>query len=228
MTHMRTTWAIVGAVLVCVEAQLCFAQTQQPAQTTNPPAEAAASGEDAPLEGASNAAGGGTADAQARARRRMQTTTTATLKIGDKNISMLAAILKADAPDYALIDKLKEGEVLQPTRSQAIKLKTDLPLTFGDVTLKTENVAKGYAGVYSLWIKKTADGWAFVFNQKPDVWGTMYDAAANVGEIKVEHGAPEKTDEGLKFAIEQKDTSGGTIKISWGAHQWSAKFTLAQ
>ncbi len=226
MTNTRKVWAIVGAVLLCVEAQVCFAQ-QQPAQTTTPPADVAAGGEDAPLEGASNAAGG-TAEAQARARRRMQTTTTAALKIGDKNISMLAAILKADAPDYALIDKLKEGDVLQITRSQAIKLKTDLPLTFGDVTLKTENVAKGYAGVYSLWIKKTADGWAFVFNQKPDVWGTMYDAAANVGEVKVEHGAPEKTDEGLKFAIEQQGTDGGTIKISWGAHQWSAKFAIAQ
>jgi len=51
---------------------------------------------------------------------------------------------------------------------------------------KTENVAKGYAGVYGIWLKKTAKGWNFVFNQKPDVWGTMYDPAANVGEVPVE------------------------------------------
>jgi len=217
-------WAIVGALLLCADVQLGHAQT--PASTT-PPAGTAASGEDAPLEPASDAAGG-TAGQQNRQRRRIQTTTTAMLKIGDKNISMLAAILKADAPDYASIEKLKTGEVLQLTRSQAIKLKTDLPLTFGDLTLNTENVAKGYAGVYGIWIKKTTDGWAWVFNNKPDVWGTMYDPAANAGEIAVEHGTPEKTDEAMKFVIAQEGQGGGTITISWGAHQWSAKFTFAQ
>jgi len=218
-------WAMLGALLLCIDVHLSHAQTQTPA-TATPPTDAAASGEDAPLEPASDATAG-TADQQNRQRRRIQTTTTAALKIGDKNISMLAAILKADAPDYASIAKLKDGEVLSLTRSQAIKLKTDLPLTFGDLTLKTENVAKGYAGVYSLWLKKTADGWSFVFNQKPDVWGTMYDPAANVGEIAVEHGAPEKTGEALKFTLVQEG-QGGTLNISWGEHQWSAKFTLAQ
>lgn len=219
-------WAMLGALLLCIDVHLSHAQNQPPA-TTTPPADAAASGEDAPLESASPGGEGATAEQQARQRRRIQTTTTAALKMGDKNINMVAAILKADAPDYASVAKLKEGEVLQLTRSQAIKLKTELPLAFGDLTLKTENVAKGYAGVYSIWIKKTADGWAFVFNQKPDVWGTMYDPAANVGEIPVEHGVPEKAGEAMKFALVQEG-QGGTLKISWGEHQWSAKFTLVQ
>lgn len=226
MLGTRKFWIILGVLVLCAELRLASAQTQTPA-TTPPPADAAASGEDAPLEPASDAAAGGTAEQQARQRRRIQTTTTAALKIGDKSINMVAAILKADAPDYASIAKLKDGDVLVLTRSQAIKLKTELPLTLGDLTLKTENVAKGYAGVYSIWLKKTADGWAFVFNEKPDVWGTMYDPAANVGEVAVEHGAPEKTGEAMKFILEQQD-QGGTIKITWGEHQWSAKFTLPQ
>lgn len=218
-------WIIAGTVLLIVETQLCFAQTQQPSETATPPAAGAtASGEG----GAAQTSGeGGDAAERARQRRRLQTTTTATLKFGDKNINMLAAVLKADAPDYASIDKLEQGDILQLTRSQAIKLKSDLPLTFGDLTLKTENVAKGYAGVYSLWIKKTADGWAWVFNEKPDVWGTMHDPAADTGEIPVQHDTPEKTGEAMKFTIAQEG-QGGIITISWGAHQWSAKFTIAQ
>lgn len=223
MTRLKKSLVIACTAMLCSWIQPSYAQTQT---TETPAANADASGEG---EAAQASAGSGSGDAaeRARQRRRLQTTTTATLKFGDKNISMLAAVLKADAPDYASIDKLQEGEILELTRSQAIKLKTDLPLAFGDLTLKTENVAKGYAGVYGIWIKKTADGWAWVFNEKPDVWGTMHDPAADAGEIKVEHGTPEKTDEAMKFTIAQEG-QGGTITISWGAHQWSAKFTIAQ
>jgi hypothetical protein len=187
--------------------------------------QAAASGEDAPL----NSSGPESTEAAARARqrRRAQITTTALLKMGDKNVSLLAAILKSTGHDYKEIGNVKEGEVLQLTRSQAIKLKTDLNLTFGDLTLKTENVAKGYAGVYSVWLKKTAAGWSFVFNEKPDVWGTMYDASANVGEIPVEYTAVNPPTEALAFALTQEG-QGGVLKITWGQHQWSAKFTFAQ
>ncbi len=187
--------------------------------------QAAASGEDAPLE----ASGQDTTEAaeRARQRRRVQTTTTALLKFGDKSVSVLAAILKSSGHDYKEIANVKDGEVLALTRSQAIKLKTDLALTFGDLTLKTENVAKGYAGVYSVWLKKSAAGWNFIFNEKPDVWGTMYDPAANVGEIPVEYAKLDTPVEALKFELTQED-QGGVMKISWGEHQWSAQFTLAQ
>ncbi len=187
--------------------------------------QAAASGEDAPLD----ATGQENTEAaeRARQRRRVQTTTTALLKIGDKDIGLLAAILKTTGHDYKEIPNVKEGEVLPLTRSQAIKLKTGLPLTFGDLTLKTENVAKNYPGVYSIWLKKTATGWNFIFNQKPDVWGTMHDATANVGEIPVEYTALTPPTEALAFALTQEG-QGGTLKITWGEHQWSAKFTFAQ
>ncbi len=186
--------------------------------------QAAAGGEDAPLAGEGE---NSEAAERARARRRAQTTTNAVLKIGDKSISMLAAILKTTGHDYKEITNVKEGQVLQLTRSQSIKLKTDLPLTFGNLTLKTENVAKGYAGVYGVWLKKTATGWNFVFNEKPDVWGTMHDPAANVGEIPAEYSKLDPPNDAMKFELTQEG-QGGTLRIVWGEHQWSAKFTVAQ
>jgi len=172
--------------------------------------------------------GEGSSDAeQAARRRRFVTTTTAQAKVGDKTISLVAGILKTGSPDYETIGKLKDGEVLLLTRSQVFKLKTDLPLTFGNVTLKTENVAAGYAGVYGIWMKKTSDGWHFIFNQKPDMWGTMYDPAADVAEIPVTYSKLDEPTKALKFEIPEKDNAG-ELKISWGEHQWVAPFTLAQ
>ena len=187
--------------------------------------QTSASGEDAPLD--ANGQENTEAAERARQRRRAQTTTNAILKIGDKSISLLAAILKTSGHDYKEIPNVKECDVLQLTRSQAIKLKTDFPLTFGSLTLKTENVAKGYAGVYGVWLKKTAGGWSFVFNQKPDVWGTMYDPAANIGEIPVEYKKIDPPTEALKFTLTQ-DGQGGVMDFSWGEHEWSTKFTIAQ
>jgi len=224
MTRVPKIAALLTALMLCADAHVVYAQTQNQS-TATPPAEAAASGEDAPLD--SSQTQGDDAAQRARQRRRAQTTTTAQLKIGEKSISLLAAILKADGHDYKSIAALKNGDVLPLTRSQAIKLKTDLPLTIGDVALKTENVAKGYAGVYSVWLKKTAAGWNLVFNEKPDVWGTMYDPAANVGEAPAEYAKLDTPAEALKFELTQ-DGQGGVIKFSWGEHQWSAKFAIAQ
>lgn len=212
-------WVCTG---VCVFSAGAGAQdrpaAQEPAKATAP-AEAE-SGESVTSDP------GADDGAQQQRRRRMVTTTTAQLKIGDKTIGMVAGILKTDSPDYESIAKLGAGDVLLLTRSQAIKLKTDLPMTFGDVTLKTENVAKGYAGVYGIWLKKTADGWHFVFNEKPDLWGTMHDPAADVAEVPVTYTKLAEPTEALTFELPQEG-QGGAIKISWGEHEWAAPFTLA-
>jgi len=76
-------------------------------------------------------------------------------------------------------------------------------------------------------MKKTADGWHFIFNQKPDMWGTMYDPAADVAEIPVTYSKLDAPTKALQFEIPQEGQSG-EVKISWGEHQWVAPFTLAQ
>ena len=85
---------------------------------------------------------------------------------GDKAVHLLVTGLPADDRDYASIPTLETGELLELERAAAIKLKTDVPLRFGSSDLPIENVALGYPGIYSLWLRRTEDGWRLVFNDE--------------------------------------------------------------
>ena len=86
--------------------------------------------------------------------------------------------------DYPQLQKVKAGEVLRLTRSAAWKLRTEVDLIVGgELRLDTENVAANYPGVYSLWLKKTTNGWNLLANSEPDIWATMHNPDADVGEI---------------------------------------------
>lgn len=216
-------WTVLLALSVCITplthstAQTAAAKQETPAAA---PSESNPGGEAAGKEDTEAAE-------RARQRRRFQTTTAAQMKVGDKSVSMLAGILKTSGADYQSIASLKDGDILLLTHSQSIKLKTDLNLAFDGFTAKTENVAENYPGVYSLWLKRSGDGWRMVFNEKPDLWGTMHDAAADVGEISVAHSKLDPATESLAFALDQEG-DGGILKISFGEHQWSAKFKIVQ
>lgn len=154
--------------------------------------------------------------------------TEARLTLGDgKRIRIGFADLEMGSSDWQAFEKLGEGEVFTFTRSRATKMYTDVDISFGDQVVKTHNVAEEYPGVYSLWLKKTADGWSLVFNEKPDVWGTRYDSESDAVEIPLAladvDGDPQE-----KFIIqlEQGDDDAGTLKVRWGSQEWSAPFTI--
>ena len=77
--------------------------------------------------------------------------------------------------------------------------------------------------MYSIWLKKVDDGWHFVFNKKPDVWGTQHDPAADVGEIPVSYETGAEPTEQLQCTI-TKEGEVGTLKIAWGPKVWSTQF----
>jgi len=166
------------------------------------------------------------AEAQ-RQRLRMRLITRAEQQFGDATVSLNTGKLPVDGPDYAMLADIQPGDIVLPTRSQTLKLKTDVPLTFGDVTLTTENVAENYAGVYGVWIKRTDDGWRFIFNEKPDVWGTMYDPAMDVAEIDVDYATLDQPNKELTFEIAENGDRGH-LRILWGVHQWTAPFMVAK
>ena len=80
-----------------------------------------------------------------------------------------------DHADFAAIASVAEGQVIRLTEAAALRLRTMLPLQFGDVEIGTENLAQGFPGSYGLWLKRVDSGWRLVFNNEPDVWGTQYD-----------------------------------------------------
>jgi len=155
---------------------------------------------------------------------------------GDKTLSIQCAKLKAEGVDYELVPNVKAGDYLVLTKSNAIKLKTDFDLAFGEVKVKYGNAAPNYPGVYSVWLKKTGSGWEIAFNEKADVWGTQYDPAHDIGKspatyskIDLEAPGENKLDDPnkLRFALaEAGDAMELTIKF--GTHQWTAPFSIEQ
>lgn len=175
-------------------------------------------------------------------RRRFRTTDEAKLTIGDKDVKVAYSLrLLTTGPDYPGVEAAKDGQVVVLTESAPPKLKTDLSLMFGDALVKTENVAKDYPGVYGLWLKRVGEGWHLVFNEKADAWGTMHDPASDAAEIEVEysHDAeaaktiaalrddPEGKGASIKAILEADGDAGGTLRIEWGAHAWTAAFKVA-
>jgi hypothetical protein len=90
---------------------------------------------------------------------------------------------------------------------------------------RPENVAAGYPGVYSLWLRRRGDGWSLVLNREPDIWGTMRDPAADTGEAPVAYQLVGDTD--VKTTLEATlvaTNGGGQLSILWGRHRWTADF----
>jgi len=154
-------------------------------------------------------------------QRRRRGPNIAKLSFGERDVIVQYSDWAAEGPDYEQIDGLQTGEILEATLNAALKLKTDTNLKAGntDVVLKTENVAKDYPGVYSMWIRKTEDGWSLIFNEKADVWGTMHDPESDVGEIPLGYNDTEEPNEMMVITLEERD-GGAMLRIHWGKHQW--------
>ena len=142
---------------------------------------------------------------------------------GGNNVQVAVGKVPTDGPDFAELADIAPGAIARYTVSSAIKMKTDADLAFGELTVIKENVAKNYPGVYSLWLKKSEDGWLVVFNEKPDVWGTQHDPEADAGEVALKHETGAEPTENLECTI-SKEGEDGTLRFAWGPHVWTAHF----
>ena len=161
--------------------------------------------------------------ASARGSRRGDSSTE--LIVADQKITIRYAPLKAGSPDYERLLALASGEVSRFEGGRAIKLLSEASLKFGDTVVPKGNVAANYGGVYSLWLKKTDDGWELVFNREGDIWGTQRLAAADVTSVRVDYGRAET--EAEELTIELVDApGGGLLRLAWGASEWMAPFEV--
>jgi hypothetical protein len=160
------------------------------------------------------------------ASRRARVNATARLELPAGTVQVVYPLLPSNGPDAAAVGSLPDGEVLALTRSMALKLKTEVELRFeGGAVAPTGNVSAGYPGVYSLWLRRQGDGWSLVLNREPDIWGTMRDPAADVGETPIAYRRLEGPD--VKTSLEVTllaSNGGGQLSILWGSHRWTADF----
>jgi Protein of unknown function (DUF2911) len=148
------------------------------------------------------------------------------LEVPDGKVRVTFDPIAAEGPDYERVAGLRDGEVLEWTRGRTIKLLSDSSLRFGDSVVPRGNVSPDYPGAYGIWLARAGDGWAFVFNGHADVWGTMHDPSADVAKVTAVHGTPSAPAMKLEVTLLPRE-GGGTLRVAWGAHEWSADFVVA-
>ena len=134
---------------------------------------------------------------------------------------------RATSPDYSKLSSLKVGEVVGFAEHQAIKLTSELPLRVQSLDVPVSNVTKDYPGVYSLWLKRTGEGWELVFNNRPDVWGTQYDPAADLGSVPLAYDKVAEVSERLVAKLADED-EGSSLEIQWGEHRWRTPLEVVE
>lgn len=135
--------------------------------------------------------------------------------------------LGTDGVDFAALESIGDGDLVRLTQGAVIRLRSEVPLRFGDTLVPTDNIAPDFPGSYGLWLRASGPGWTLVFNNEPDSWGTQHDPAFDAAEIDVvhAHGGPWAA-RPLGVSLLPIDGDEGRLVIHWGRHVWTADFTV--
>ena len=168
-------------------------------------------------------------DARYRAAALGSRNETALLTPGGARIQVLfEQELGTDGVDFAALESIGDGDLVQLTQGAVIRLRSEVPLRFGDTLIPTGNLAPDFPGSYGLWLRAAGPGWALVFNNEPDSWGTQHDPAFDAAEIDIDHthGGPYE-ERPLGVSLVPVDDDEGRLVIVWGQHVWAVDFTIA-
>ncbi len=170
------------------------------------------------------------AEAAAAARRerlrRLRHGNLAELELAGRQIRISYPDLGTDSDDYRAFEALEPGQVAAWTSARAIKLLTHVSLSFGGVVAPYGNASPDYPGVYSLWPRRTADGWSLVFNGDADIWGSQRNAEADAVEAPLVHSKTDRPTDKLEIGFLEV-APGAVLRIVWGDHQFLAAFEAA-
>lgn len=158
-------------------------------------------------------------------RARFGGTVETSLAFGDNKVRVTFGTLDVDSVDHERFLAVETDEVFTYPGNRCFKLLIDADLHFGETTVPAHNFGDTYPGAYCLWLKKTADGWHLVFNEMPDVWGTMHDPAKDVAEVPLEVEELAEAADELEIEILEAE-EGGVLRIAWGTQAYSARFLL--
>ena len=135
--------------------------------------------------------------------------------------------LGTDGVDFAALESIGDGDLVELTEGAVIRLRSEVPLRFGDTLIPTDNLAPDFPGSYGLWLRASGPGWTLVFNNEPDSWGTQHDPAFDAAEVDIDHthGGP-YVDRPLGVSLVPAGGDAGRLVIVWGQHVWAADFTI--
>ena len=167
-------------------------------------------------------------DARYRAAALGSRNETALLTPGGARIQVLfEQELGTDGVDFAALESIGDGDLVELTEGAVIRLRSEVPLRFGDTLIPTDNLAPDFPGSYGLWLRASGPGWTLVFNNEPDSWGTQHDPAFDAAEVDIDHahGGPYE-DRPLGVSLLPTGGDAGRLVIHWGQHVWAADFTV--
>ena len=113
-----------------------------------------------------------------------------------------------------------DGKEWRTGADEATTLKTDKPLTFGDLKVP--------AGTYTLYTIPTGGTWHLVISKKTGQWGIPYPKDTEIGRTPLTSRTLATPIESFSmWLIPAADGSaGGEIRFAWGTREFSAKFRL--
>ena len=158
--------------------------------------------------------------------RRLRYGNLAEIELGGKQLRISYPDLLTDSDDYRAFESLATGDVAGWKNGRAVKLLTHASLSFDGIVVPYGNASPDYPGVYSLWPRRTADGWSLVFNGEADIWGSQRNPAADAVEVPLEYSTADEPTEKLTIEFLEVEP-GAVLRIAWGDHQFLAAFEAA-
>ena len=112
----------------------------------------------------------------------------------------------------------KEYPIWRAGANAATTLKTDGDLKIGDLTVPQ--------GTYTLFVDiANPDHWTLVISKDTGEWGLAYNAADDLGRVKMHMRKPPQTIEDLKWSITPEGGNKGKLTLAWEDHVASVHFT---
>lgn len=130
--------------------------------------------------------------------------------------------------DYGRFEDTADGDVVELIRAAPLRLKSDVGLRIAGADVPTGNLAPGHAGAYAIWLRRSGDGWRFVFNHEADSWGTQHDPEFDAAETAADYSRGEHSFRPLGATLVPTGPDGGRLVVYWGPHEWAADFTVTR
>jgi len=102
--------------------------------------------------------------------------------------------------------------------NEATHLATSKTIAFGDMTLAP--------GLYSLWIQHTRGGTFLIVNKQVGQWGTDYQAAQDIGRVKMDFARAPEHVEDFTITVRATGANRGAIDFAWGDGVATAPFSI--
>jgi len=102
--------------------------------------------------------------------------------------------------------------------NEATHLATSRELTFGDVVVPP--------GLYTIWINNVRGAPQLVINRQVGQWGTVYDAARDLGRVPLVMSATPDHVEEFTINVRAAGAGRGAIDLAWGSQMATATFAV--